>query len=119
MTARHLARDTATFTRLRFKRNAMPRGTSTCEEAVIEMKATGASWRWNLSTVPTFTADAISAMFKRRAIELDDALRIIDAYAGIPIRLIDTTLPQAVELSHKQNIYAYDAYIIGCAMNQR
>ena len=34
MTARHLARDTATFTRLRFKRNAMSRGTSPCEEAV-------------------------------------------------------------------------------------
>jgi predicted nucleic acid-binding protein len=44
---------------------------------------------------------------------------MIDAYAGIANRLIDPTLPQAVELSHKLNIYAYDAYIIACAMNQR
>lgn len=27
--------------------------------------------------------------------------------------------PRCVELSHRLNIYAYDAYIIGCAMNQR
>jgi predicted nucleic acid-binding protein len=62
---------------------------------------------------------AMSAMFKRRAIELDDALRMVDAYAGIPIRLMEMTLAQAVELSHKLGIYAYDAYVIGCALNQR
>jgi len=71
------------------------------------------------SSVHWEIGNAISAMFKRKAIELDDALRMVDAYAGIPIRLVDTTLPQAVELSHELNIYAYDAYIIGCAMNQR
>ena len=71
------------------------------------------------SSVHWEVGNAISAMFKRRAIELDAALKMIDAYVGIPIRLIDTTLPQAVELSHRLNIYAYDAYIIGCAINQR
>lgn len=40
-------------------------------------------------------------------------------YAGIPIRLVDQPLRQAVELSNKLNIYAYDAYILGCAINQR
>jgi predicted nucleic acid-binding protein len=71
------------------------------------------------SSVHWEIGNAISAMFKRRAIELDDALRMVGAYAGIPIRLIDTTLLQAVEFSHKLNIYAYDAYVIGCAINQR
>lgn len=71
------------------------------------------------SSVHWEIGNAISAMFKRKAIELDDALRMLEAYAGIPIRLLDTTLPQAVELSHKLNIYAYDAYVIGCALNQR
>jgi predicted nucleic acid-binding protein len=32
---------------------------------------------------------------------------------------MDMLLPQAVELSHKLKIYAYDAYVIGCAINQR
>ncbi len=71
------------------------------------------------SSVHWEVGNAISAMFKRRAIELATALKMIDAYVGIPIRLIDMTLPQAVELSHRLNICAYDAYIIGCAINQR
>jgi predicted nucleic acid-binding protein len=32
---------------------------------------------------------------------------------------MDMTLAQAVDLSHRLNIYAYDAYVIGCAINQR
>jgi predicted nucleic acid-binding protein len=71
------------------------------------------------SSVHWEIGNAISAMFKRRAIELDDAVRILDAYAGIPIRLLDPTLRQATELSHRLKIYAYDAYVIGCAINQR
>jgi predicted nucleic acid-binding protein len=71
------------------------------------------------SSVHWEIGNAISAMFKRGAIELDDALRMVDAYAGIPIRLMDMALRQAVELSRQLNIYAYDAYVIGCAVNQR
>jgi predicted nucleic acid-binding protein len=71
------------------------------------------------SSVHWEVGNAMSAMFKRRAIELDDALNMVIAYAGIPIRLMDMLLPQAVELSHKLKIYACDAYVIGCAINQR
>jgi predicted nucleic acid-binding protein len=71
------------------------------------------------SSVHWEIGNAISAMFKRKAIELDDALRVLDAYAGIPIRLLDQTLRQATELSRQLNIYAYDAYVIACAINQR
>jgi predicted nucleic acid-binding protein len=71
------------------------------------------------SSVHWEVGNAMSAMFKRRAIDLDEALRMVDAYAGIPIRLMDLALAQAVELSHKLNNYAYDAYVIGCAINQR
>ncbi len=63
--------------------------------------------------------NALSAMFKRKAIVLTDALRLLDAYAGIPIRFIDTALKQAVELCANLNVYAYDAYVIACAVNQR
>jgi predicted nucleic acid-binding protein len=63
--------------------------------------------------------NALSAMFKRKAVELDDALRVLDAYAAIPIRLVDPSLQQAVRLSQQLNIYAYDAYVIACAINQR
>ena len=63
--------------------------------------------------------NALSAMFKRKSIGLDATLELLDAYAAIPIRLIDVALKQAVELSARLNVYAYDAYVIECAVNQR
>ena len=35
-----------------------PRGTSAVDDAVIDTITTGASWPWNLSTVPTRTSAA-------------------------------------------------------------
>ncbi len=63
--------------------------------------------------------NAMSAMFKRRAIGIKDALQLLEAYAAIPIRMAEVELKQAVELSAKLNIYAYDAYLLACAVNQR
>ena len=63
--------------------------------------------------------NALSAMFKRKAIGLDQALQLLDSYTAIPIRLTDLALKQAVELAARLNIYAYDAYVIACAVNQR
>ena len=51
--ARHCARETATLRRLRESRNSRLRGTSAPLDVAIEKKTTGASWPWNLSTVPT------------------------------------------------------------------
>jgi predicted nucleic acid-binding protein len=44
---------------------------------------------------------------------------LLEAYAAIPIRIAEVGLKQAVELSAKLNIYAYDAYVLACAINQR
>ena len=55
------ARETATLMRLSENRKSMPRGTSSIEEAVIETRQTGASWPWNLSTVPTRTRSGSAA----------------------------------------------------------
>jgi len=63
--------------------------------------------------------NALSAMFKRRAIGLDAALHLLEAYAAIPIRMVDVSLKQAVELSARLNVYAYDAYVVACALNLR
>ena len=71
------------------------------------------------SSVHWEIGNAISAMFKRKFIELPEALGLVDAYSSIPIRLVDVPLRQAAELSKRLNIYAYDAYVIGCAINQR
>ncbi len=63
--------------------------------------------------------NAMSAMFKRRAIGIRDAVRLLEVYAAIPIRTVEVGLKQAVELSAQWNIYAYDAYILACAINER
>jgi len=63
--------------------------------------------------------NAMSAMFKRKAIGIKDAVQLLEAYAAIPIRTAEVGLKQAVELAAKWNIYAYDAYILACAINER
>lgn len=63
--------------------------------------------------------NALSAMFKRKKLEVDQALQLLESYAAIPIRFTDVTLRQAVELSAQLGIYAYDAYVIACAVNHR
>ncbi len=59
--------------------------------------------------------NAFSAMFKRRSSTIEQAQLAIKAYQAIPIKFIDVTLEQALEISHAQNMYAYDAYLIQCA----
>jgi predicted nucleic acid-binding protein len=63
--------------------------------------------------------NALSAMFKRKAIGIKDALQLLEAYAAIPIRMAEVGLKQAVELSARWNMYAYDAYVLACVINQR
>ena len=63
--------------------------------------------------------NALSAMFKRKAIALPEAIKALAVYNAIPVRLIDIDLIQAVQLSQQLNVYAYDAYVLACAINQR
>lgn len=63
--------------------------------------------------------NAFSAMLNRGRITLPQAQQAIDAYRSIHIRFVDVNLVQAVGLAHGLGIYAYDAYIIACALNQR
>jgi predicted nucleic acid-binding protein len=69
------------------------------------------------SSVHWEIGNALSAMFKRKAITVDTAGKLLQAYAAIPIRQTDVLLQQAVELSARLNIYAYDAYVLACALN--
>ncbi|MFZ0889329.1 MAG: type II toxin-antitoxin system VapC family toxin [Candidatus Binataceae bacterium] len=63
--------------------------------------------------------NAFSAMFKRRRLTLRQAQRAVDAYRRIPIRFSEVGLAQALQLSSALDIYAYDAYVIACALKHR
>jgi predicted nucleic acid-binding protein len=59
--------------------------------------------------------NAFSAMFKRQSSNMKPAKQALTAYREIPIKFIDVPLEKILEISHAQNIYAYDAYLIQCA----
>jgi predicted nucleic acid-binding protein len=63
--------------------------------------------------------NAFSAMFKRKITTLATAQQALAAYHRIAIRFVDVSLEQAVDLSSRLGIYAYDAYLIACAVNQK
>ena len=59
--------------------------------------------------------NAFSAMFKRQKSSIKLAKKALKEYKKIPIKFIDVPLEKTLEVSHAQNIYAYDAYLIQCA----
>lgn len=63
------------------------------------------------SIVPEF-GNAISAMFKRGRITLEEGLAMLDGFQQLPLRYIPIRLTQALELSNLYHIYAYDAYVL-------
>jgi predicted nucleic acid-binding protein len=63
--------------------------------------------------------NAFSAMFKQRRVTVEQAVAAVQTYERIPIRLIDVSLGATLRLSHRLKIYAYDAYVIACALQHR
>jgi predicted nucleic acid-binding protein len=59
--------------------------------------------------------NALSAMFKRGRISLEQAQACLKSYQLIPVRFAEVPLERAVEVAHRHGIYAYDAYLIVCA----
>ena len=58
-------------------------------------------------------------MLKRQRITIEQAMSILAAYDQIPIRLVDVSMKEAVTIAAELNMYAYDAYVIACARDQR
>ena len=71
------------------------------------------------SSVHWEVGNALAAMLKRKRIERKQATRALQAYQGIPIRFLEVDLIEALELATIHDLYAYDAYVIACARNQR
>jgi len=60
--------------------------------------------------------NAFSAMLKRSRINLEQAIEAIDVYQTISLEVAEIDLKEAVRLAGRYNIYAYDAYILQCAI---
>ncbi len=60
--------------------------------------------------------NAFSAMLKKRHLGLDDAIMGIKVFNQVKIHYIESDLIRVMELCDKNNIYAYDAYFLDCAI---
>ena len=63
--------------------------------------------------------NALSAGLKRKRLTLAQGQRALTAYAAIPIRFVDVDLALSFELAAEHSMYAYDAYLLTCALQQR
>lgn len=63
--------------------------------------------------------NALTEALKRQRVTLPQAQRALKAYAAIPIRFVDVDLALSVEVAAEQRLYAYDAYLVVCALQQR
>ena len=61
--------------------------------------------------------NTFSALFKKGRISLQDAVAALRAYEKIPVQFVDVDLGRALGIAHALRIYAYDAYVIACALD--
>lgn len=70
-------------------------------------------------SIPWEMGNAFSAMFKQGRLNLEEAQEGLAIFQGIPIRYISPDFTNVLTLSHKNNIYAYDAYFLDCAIRHK
>jgi predicted nucleic acid-binding protein len=63
--------------------------------------------------------NAFSAMLKRERIRVEQAIQAIRLYRQIPIRFVDVELEESLKIADTLGIYAYDAYLIRCALKYK
>jgi predicted nucleic acid-binding protein len=59
--------------------------------------------------------NAFSAMFKRNRLGVETAMEAIRRYDEIPIQWVEVALTDAIRVSDRHDLYAYDAYMLVAA----
>ncbi len=70
-------------------------------------------------SIPWEVGNAFSAMFKQNRLSLDEARKGFAIFEGIPLRLIKPDYVNVLELSRRTGMYAYDAYMLDCALRHK
>lgn len=71
------------------------------------------------SSLDAEVGNAMSAMFKRNRLTLEQARQALSQFESIPIRRTKLRLPEALNLANSNGICAYDAYVLDCAQQYR
>jgi predicted nucleic acid-binding protein len=69
--------------------------------------------------LPYEIGNALSAMVKRKVVAGEQAPHIWDAVQKIPVELVRVNGRAALMLAVQFKLYAYDAYFLQCALDQR
>lgn len=67
-------------------------------------------------SIPWEVGNAFSAMLKQKRIRVENAHRAMMIFNSIPLRYVKVDLSNAVSIAHQTNMYAYDAYLLDCAL---
>ena len=67
-------------------------------------------------SIPWEIGNAFSAMFKQNRLTLDDANKGLTIFSSIPVRFVEADFINAISLAKQTNMYAYDAYLLDCAL---
>ena len=70
-------------------------------------------------SIPWEIGNAFSAMFKQNRVSMQEAYKGIKIFNTIPIRYIEPDFSKILYLSKENNMYAYDAYFLDCAIRHK
>jgi predicted nucleic acid-binding protein len=70
-------------------------------------------------SIPWEIGNAFSAMFKQNRVSMKEADKGIEIFNTIPIRYIEPDFSKILYLSKENNMYAYDAYFLDCALRHK
>lgn len=60
--------------------------------------------------------NAFSSFLKKKKITFEQTCAALAAYAEIAVRFYEVNLKETMSLCARENLYAYDAYFIACAL---
>lgn len=66
-------------------------------------------------SLPWEVGNALSALFRRRHIDMAQAELAMESFRRVPVRLPSLEIESSVALAERHDVYAYDAYVIECA----
>lgn len=70
-------------------------------------------------SIPWEVGNAFSAMFKQNRLTLGEAQTGLSIFNSIHLRYIEPDFVKVLKLSKQTSIYAYDAYILDCAIRHK
>jgi len=67
-------------------------------------------------SIPWEIGNAFSSMLKQQRLALEESTRGLSVFEGVPIRYLAVDMENALSIAVQENLYAYDAYFLDCAI---